>query len=171
MKFGILISIAVAFTCCTRQPELAMNDDIILVNAGHKDRKELSLAIDRLARCNPTIVGINFLFRGRQQMSDDTLLANSIKRAGNIVLASALRDGKIISSDSLFTTSALAEGLIYYGLDGGSVSKQMMYISVGVDLVWSFPTTLASYFDFDKSDHIMKSVRGNRFYEIEIISE
>ena len=168
MNIKCLILVLVILTGCRSQPELAIDTEIILVNAGQADRNEIASAINRLARCQPKVVGINFVFEDKKETSSDLHLAESIKEAGNIVLVSRLKDEKIISSDSLFTSYALAQGPLYYGLDNDdSIDRQMMYMSVGDDLIWSFPTTLASYFDVDVIDRIMDSGRGNTFYEID----
>jgi CHASE2 domain-containing sensor protein len=167
MKFKYLIVVSAVLICCKSQPELAIDNGIILVNTGRAGRVEISEALDRLAKCRPKVVGINFVFSDRQKSSSDLRLAKSIKASGNIVLVSLLRDQDIISSDSLFVSSALGEGIIHYGVEeDGSVSKHVLYTSVGDNLVWSFPTALASFFDIGNSDHIMRSAQGNQFYKI-----
>ncbi|MEJ7645448.1 MAG: CHASE2 domain-containing protein [Chryseolinea sp.] len=166
MKF--LIIIAAFLFGCKIQSELPIDNEIILINAGLAGRNEISIALDRIAACRTKVVGINLVFPSRQEPLADIRLAKSIKNAGNVVLVSLLKDDKIISSDSLFTSSALAQGLINYGFaEDGSISAQMLYTSIGDDLIWSFPTTLASYFDINRSDEIMRAAQGNQFYKID----
>lgn len=167
MKLRLIFTLLVLFSC-ENASELTIDKNIILVNAGHANRTEVSELLNKLTLCNPKIVGMNLVFEGRRDLLSDTLLANSIKKAGNVIMVSLPREKQIINSDSLFTQNALAQGLLYYGFtDDSIVSKQMMYISNGDDLMWSFPTTIASYFDIDHSDNIMKSAQGNQFYEID----
>jgi CHASE2 domain-containing sensor protein len=154
---------------CTVQPDRQdQNGRILLVNAGEANRGRLASAIKRLSDCEPSVIGINFTFRSGNIESTDTLLSNAIRDAGNVVLVMLPKENDmIIRSDSMFVNSAIAEGLLYYGFDeDGAVTKQMMYISVNDDLLWSFPITLASYYDIEHSDEIMKSVAGNAYYTI-----
>jgi CHASE2 domain-containing sensor protein len=154
--------------CTEQKSEPPIDEDIILVNAGHSNRIELSNAINALSKCKPKVIAINFVFGQRKGDASDSLLYSSFKDASNVILVSLLKDQKVVSSDSLFNKAALAQGVQYYGLDDdSSVTDQMLYISVGDDLLWSFSTTIASYFDIDHSDVIMKSARGNRLYKID----
>lgn len=165
----MFIALLIIFAGCTNQPEKkTLNSNIILVNAGNSDRVKLSAAIRSINECRPKVVGVNFVFEDGNVMSSDTLLANSLNDAGNVVLVSLMAgDSKIVTSDSLFVKHALAEGLLYYGFDeNDNVKKHMLYVSVGDELFWSFPTTLASYYDIEHSDEIMNGAAGNTYYEI-----
>jgi hypothetical protein len=168
MKAALIILIAFLLIDCRNENLRPVDNEILLVNAGNANREEIATAIDRLAKCGAKIIGVNLIFKDQQSASADLHLAESIKNAGNVVLVSIINGNKIVSSNELFTAGALAQGPHYYGMDGDSaISEQMIYISLNDDLVWSLPATLASYFDVENMDRIMKNTKGNRFYEIQ----
>ena len=65
-------------------------EEIVLINSGKPDRKELAMLLDRLSTYNPKVIGIDILLDGRKDPAIDTLLANSIKQNPALVLAERL---------------------------------------------------------------------------------
>ncbi len=163
---GIKVLIVILVSCESRKPETsAVRDpDIVLVNARKNDRLSLAKLFDRISSCKAKVVGVNLLLGDRNDSVDSTI-ASSIQTIHNVVFVSFYQNDKYFGSDSLFQKSGVGEGLLELGVDGDQVTKQMVFISIGDELRWSFPMMVAGYFDPDVALATMQ--RGsNDYYEI-----
>ena len=139
---------------------------IVIFNAGDEDKASIAHLLNRINTCSPKVIGINFLFGNNGQVMDTTL-SNSIKGSQNAVLTSIYQDEAYFRSDTLFRSVAAGEGLIELGVDDkGIVTKQMIFVSIADELKWSFPMTVASYYDADKSVVTMHNAVADEYYEI-----
>jgi hypothetical protein len=147
---------------------------IILVNYKTADRATIAKGIQAINKCNPKIIGVNALFIEPRDATGDTLLAQAMKANKNIVLASNgnfdnvhTTGDSLINSNSIFVRNSLAEGLVHYGFKNDLVTSHLPYRSVGDNLVWSFPITIACYYDMELSTGFMNKFAGNTYYEIQ----
>lgn len=138
----------------------------MLVNLGNADRGKIGKALSAISPCNPKVIGIDLVFKDSRYNKADSILFNAIQQADNVILPQNLEDGEIISSSPYFASVCKAQGLLNFGYTQEQVTKHKIYFSYADQLVWSFPVTIASYYDVENSDKIMKSVLANEYYEI-----
>lgn len=74
------------------QSDFALREDIVLVNSGKPDRVRLQQMLERLEAYQPSAIGIDILLEGEQNPTTDSLLANTLSKYDNIVLATRLTD-------------------------------------------------------------------------------
>jgi len=87
---------------------------IRLVHIGEPDRLEIARMIDRLSEAGAKVIGLDVMLTGRKDVETDFILRESIKKAGNVVLASELFNltadqtqfEGLTSTDSLFAAEA-----------------------------------------------------------------
>lgn len=168
IKKGIVILIITALGCGkTAENNTAYVDQpIVIFNAGNEDKASIARMLSKINKCGPKVVGINFLFENSLQRAD-TILANTIKEAQNVVLTSINQDDTYFRSDTLFRQVAAGEGLVELGIDEhGDVTKQMIFVSVADELKWSFPMTVVSFYNADKSVVTMHNAIADKYYAI-----
>ena len=160
-------------SCGNNTTDKEFGKTIVLVNYKTVDRSAIANGIRLINKCKPKIIGINAVFIGSKDAIGDTLLAQAIRANKNVVLASngnferRLTTGdSLISSNSIFTRSCLADGLIHFGYKNDVVSSHIPYRSVGEQLVWSYPITIASYFNMELASKFMNDFLGDTYYEI-----
>ena len=95
-----------------RDPErVALEDRIVLVHLARPQRAEVARIIERISAQQPAAIGVDILFPGRKDAYGDSLLARSLARHPEVILAANLgtydeRRGGIsglIKSDSIFS--------------------------------------------------------------------
>jgi len=167
-KWGIVAILLVA--CVGKNSEISSTSgsNIIMINARKGDKEVLARLLDRIGGCQPKVVGINFYLRKKRDMTD-TLLANSIARLQNVVLVSSYQNNAYFRSDPIFRINADGEGIVDLGLEDEQVTKQMVFISINDELKWSFPMTVASFYDADKSVATMHGASVDQYYEIDYV--
>lgn len=172
----MILIIGVIFNDCTTRDnkneiqEETISDQIVLFNLGDTGRQEIATAIDRINGCSPKIIAINAIFEDNSHSWSDSVLLNSIIEAKNVILVSNLMDNKLVNSDSIFLKGSMAQGVLNYGFTEERVSKYKTYLSWNNQLLWSFPVTIASYFDLDLSERVMNETKANQFYKIKFYS-
>ena len=70
--------------------QIEFEDQIVLVNTGKPDRKELAQIIQRINQFTPKVIGVDILLEGKQDTSIDSSLMETIKARPNVVLANKL---------------------------------------------------------------------------------
>ncbi len=170
IKLVIIISFCLLFVGgCVNNPQDHTNRSrVILVNIGTKDRLTLARLIDDIAKCKPKIIAIDAIFEEKDSIDHgDSVLINSIAKAGNVILSSVIKGYDIISSDSLFLKASKAQGVIIYGLDEEDlVSKFKTFVSTKDQIHMSYPVSIVSYYDLERMENIMNQTKGNQYYEI-----
>lgn len=166
----MVICLITAITC-NKRPEVTQNNDshnqILLVNLGNSDRAAISHMIKVLTRCKPRIIAINAIFSAFNATKEDSMLLNAIKEAKNVVLATDLVDGKLVSSDTVFLRASMAQGVVDYGDDDNEFAASFRgYIPVANQVLWSFPVTVVSYFNIDQAEALMNDMKANTYYDI-----
>src|ERR1700754_4148849 len=96
---GCVLFLLIILSCCgTKQQEIPARlgetpvggeskiSGIVLINAGERNRCELGELIQRISKCNPKVVGINFLFIGNKDVYCDSTLRTSMIDSDKVVL-------------------------------------------------------------------------------------
>ncbi|MEZ5039812.1 MAG: CHASE2 domain-containing protein [Saprospiraceae bacterium] len=91
------------------RPTTILEDKVVLVNIGKPDRGELAQLIDRLAGAGAKVIGVDVLLEGKKEAAMDLQLSESIKKAGNVVLASELY--KLVEEEKQFERLNTADSL------------------------------------------------------------
>ena len=170
-KLIIYFCMLLAFSRCSTGKQETKNKskratEIVLINAGKANRQLIGNALTKISLCKPKVVGINFVFHGTSNPRGDSILSLGLKGTNNVILASNLEDGELVTSEHVFTSNSQAEGLFYVGYSGEFVDRHMIYISHNNEMLWSFPVTIASYFKPERAAEIMHRAIGNEFYKI-----
>lgn len=171
MKINCCIFLLIFFGCSQKKDELgvtsnSLSEQVVLFNIENATRSQIAQALDAVTSCQPKIIAINAIFEENNYTSSDSVLANSIAKARNVVLVSEIKDGRLVSSDAMFSQGCLAQGVQSYGYTDGTVSKFKTYQPWRNETLWTFPTTIVGYFDFDMSEKIMNRTKGDQFYDI-----
>lgn len=73
--------------------EKTNDENIVLVNGGSLNRKELALLLDTIASYKPAVIGIQLCLEKDRQTNDDSLLKKSLAAIPNLVLFESSEDG------------------------------------------------------------------------------
>lgn len=139
-----------------KKSKTAINPKIILVNVGKNNRTELANEIAVLNQYKPKVIGIDVFFRYPKNESADSLLANVINGADNIVIASKydqydLKKNTFYNLQKPFNQiKDKKSGFINIGSDYTNTSTIRYFISnvKGTqDTVYSFATQMAMFID------------------------
>lgn len=136
------------------------------MNIGSSNRSEIAQAILNISSCKPKVIGINVLFEDFRANASDTSLSEAILKSGNAILVTNIIKGTLYKSNIFFSRSSLGEGLMYFGFKDKVVDRHKIFVSHRNDLLWSFPATVASYFDSRIAGSLMEKTLGNEFYRI-----
>ncbi|MBI5371484.1 MAG: CHASE2 domain-containing protein [Sphingobacteriales bacterium] len=85
---------------------------ITIVNIGMADREQLAALIDKTAEMKPRVMGLDVLLEGPKDPYKDSVLAATVSRCANLVLASRLewKDEKDPYKENFFRTPGTGEG-------------------------------------------------------------
>ncbi len=82
--------------------ETKISNDIVLINAADRGRKEIAELVSKINSENPAVLGIDFLFEGPKNFHDDSLLKNALSRCKKVVVASKFKNTDVHSEDSKY---------------------------------------------------------------------
>ncbi len=87
---------------------------ITIINVGKADREGLAMLIDKAATLQPKVMGLDVLFEGPREPYQDSLLAATIARYPQLILASKLdwNDTNDPYKENFFKTNTTAEGYV-----------------------------------------------------------
>jgi CHASE2 domain-containing sensor protein len=139
--FTLLIFIFVFFGRC-ESPSIhlvnTVDPDIVLINIEKGNRAfigELLLKIDSL---QPILIGLNACFVNKKDGSQDSVLAQALRKIPNDILVYINDEGKFIQSDTLFNSLASETGLLQYDHKLGLISHMTPRRKVANNLHESF---------------------------------
>ncbi len=144
-------------TCGTPSKENgsgSSTNDVVLINSTG-ERCEIGRLISSLMKCNPKVIGVNFLYEGKKGIACDTLLRSAIKKSGKVILVEGFRNEEHVTSDNDFKEVSMfscVSGLVQ-SHDG--VTDYYYRISDN-DEKWrySFPFHLALQYDKSKAPQL-----------------
>lgn len=123
IKDFVFLLLGVMSCCATKPQEISAENqealvgietrvkEIVLVNAGERDRCKMGKLIQEISKCNPKVIGINFLFIGEKDAICDSALRTSIVNSDKVVLIEGFENGTHVESDQKFTDAAFLTGL------------------------------------------------------------
>jgi hypothetical protein len=180
-KYRVIFFLGVLLACRPENGRIKLDSNgnpeidktIALVNYKTVDRASIARAIRTINECNPKIVAVSARFLEYRDPEGDSLLSQAIRFKKNVILASGgnfqrvLTTGdRLVRSQSRFTEGCLAEGLVHYGFKNDEIVSFEPYRSVGDEVVWSLPISVASYYDTSLADDFMYKFVGNTYYYI-----
>lgn len=127
-------------------PESNISDNIILVNVQYADRAEIAEAIDKIAEQNPTVIGLDLIFRDRKTAIGDSTLYASLMRHENIVTSCYFDGDAIVENNPYFSPERFSSGFInLYPRDGQTVIRDYLAWKTDSsnDTIYSFAARLA----------------------------
>ncbi len=127
---------------------------IVLVNSGQPDRVRIAQLVDKLSAAGAGVIGLDILFEKRLNTTIDSNLQQSIKNAGNVILACELQD-----SDGMYDKFDKIVGIHPYFEEAGDIgfvnfpangTKTIRIFSpqekVNQDTAFSFATAIVQKF-------------------------
>ena len=124
-----LLLLAVACSRCGRVgPQVKLKQgidpDIVLVNIGHDDRGSIARIIRAVDSCQPAVIVVNAVFKGRKSAGEDSLLAQALRAVPNDILIYDIEeDGDTLMPYSVFSREASVTALTDFEFDGRLVSR------------------------------------------------
>lgn len=135
--------------------KLVFEDKIVLVDVGKPDREVIARLINRFSEAGAKVIGLDILLEGRKGPRTDSLLQASIKKAGNVVVASRLYN--YFESKSIFETELGSDTLFSnYGTMGyanfpANDTRTVRFFSpkekILLGEVYAFSTSVAEKYD------------------------
>ncbi len=97
-------------------PKQNIDANIVLVNVEDKTRKELALALQKVLKSNPNVVGFDVILKAFEKTAADTLLAQLLNEK-NVVSTNILQpDGSIVTNHPFFKKGR-ASGFANFNFD------------------------------------------------------
>lgn len=93
-----------------------INPEIILVNIEHKDRYELAKLLSKIQDQKPKVIGVDVIFKDRQEEYSDSLLTRELKRE-NVINSFAYYDNSIIKNHPKIVESHKSAGFSNISFD------------------------------------------------------
>jgi CHASE2 domain-containing sensor protein len=156
--------------CCNSSKKndfTSIDPHFAFVNIGDVERTEIAKAIEIIKGCGAKVIAINVLFESKKTPLEDSLLAKSMKAAGNVILSSGLRsDGHITRSNSMFSDVCLDHGAFEFGFNDDELVDRFK-ISVlddHGDLVWTFPFSIAM--NYNQQNNLLETTHPDHYYAI-----
>lgn len=84
-----------------------ISNDIILVNAADRGRKEIAELMFRINAEKPAVVGVDFIFEGPKDPVSDSLLSLAFDQTRNLVLATKFKNDDTDKNPSYLTTAGV----------------------------------------------------------------
>jgi len=156
--------------CCCSAPErhlsisslLPEETPIVLVDIEGLDATGLAEAINEIAMCRPSAIGICMILDGY-----DSILLASIASSGKVICSHPIIGGKVIESNKEIVSQALGWGFVDYVFDGERVVGGRIASSLGGDsIVWSFPARLLLQYDTAMFVEVFDSVVPDTPYQV-----
>ena len=166
----------IVYTYLSRQPQVIENQ-IILVNSGQPDRQKIAALVNKLKAAQAKVIGLDFFFEKTTDSPTDTLLHQSIKDAGNVVLACELHDSdgnyeqfeNWIGVDTFFANYATLGYVNYPSNETKTIRIFSPQEKVGQHDFPAFTTAIIRKFDPKKVENLL--ARNNPFERIYYIGD
>jgi len=147
----------------TGEIQSKVSNDIILINAADRGRKELATLLNRINDEKPAVVGVDFIFEGPKDSKDDSLLKAAFSNTSKLVLASKFKNndkkGKPTYISTSKTLGKYKEG--YVNLMVTSLEKTVRYFRTSdkneSGTVHPFAFEIAKSFDSSKGKPYLKN--------------
>ena len=127
-------------------PSKEIDKNIVIVNIDSVySRKDFSVLIEDLEKCNPKLIGVDVLFETPQDSLEDILLKNTIRNRSNIILAKEYDSEKDMYKPSILD-SVIDEsnfGIVnFINRSSHSVRSYLPFLNVDGELIPSFSTKI-----------------------------
>lgn len=152
-----------------------VSNDIILVNAADRGRKEIAILLNRINEEKPAVVGVDFIFEGPKDSKDDSMLKAAFSNTAKLVLASKFKNNDYKGKPKYITTSKTLgeykEG--YVNLMVTSLEKSVRYFRASdqnesgtvhpfaFEIVKSFDSTKVNSYLDNHNDFELINYEGN----------
>ncbi|HET9430787.1 MAG TPA: CHASE2 domain-containing protein [Chitinophagaceae bacterium] len=112
----------------------AMDSRIVVINIGHADREAIAMIIEKTASLSPKVMGLDVLFDEAQDPFPDSLLASTLEKYPNLVVAARLnwhiRDSLYLSRNHFRNNVAK---LGYVNFDNEDLETTRLYSPIKKD--------------------------------------
>ncbi len=137
-----------------------VDSNIVVINIGRADREGLALMIDKVASYQPRVMGLDVTFDGPREPYKDSMLAETVRRNRNLVLAvKYITDstGKLIASGNYFKNDSTLFGFVNFPTNGDKESIRTYFPFKSDDkdheiILPSFTSSLIKVYD-EKAYH------------------
>jgi len=171
----VSVLLVIFSSCATKQQETLLNqndkslisikteiNNIVLVNAGESNRCQIGELIQVISKCNPKVIGINFLFVGDADC--DSTLQASIIASDKVVLVEGFEDGKHVESSRKFTEVSYLSGLRgFIQNEDGIINQYYTIIDHRGKWELSFPFLLALQLNKARAAELSSKVSSNDY--------
>jgi len=137
------------------------NNKIVLVNIKHANRFQIAQAIEKINTQNPSVIGLDIIFKDRKSEFIDSVLKSSIISSKNLVTAYFHQNDSIVNNHDYFKFDGEKKGYINLNLEGqNTVVRDFLGVKVNVaNDEYAFATQLslnAGYMDKDYAKNELK---------------
>lgn len=139
------------------------DNTVVFLDIKEHSRKELPNLIKAVSGHGPKVIGLSVIFDSLKSADEDSLLAESIRAASNIVLAATINeDSTIRRSHSVFIKAARSEGLLSYLIEeDGSTSHYIPLFENAFEQAVSFPDQIVYNYDSKKVSETFNLLKVN----------
>lgn len=85
-------------------PKQNIDTDIILINVEHKTRNELALALQKVLKSRPKVVGFDVILKAFEKTAADTVLAELLNQKNVVSTSMVQSDGSQVTNHPFFNT-------------------------------------------------------------------
>lgn len=152
----LLLIFGLTITCGTKSKkgeDTRLNEIILIKTTG--ERCAVGQIINSLMKCDPKLIGVNYLYVGKTGNNCDTVLRTAIEQSKKVILMEGFEEGKQVTSDNEFKEVAMFSSVTGLAQSDDGVTDFYYRIS-DHDGKWSysFPFHVALQFDKQKAPQL-----------------
>ena len=148
----LFVFIVIGYESKSQHADESMISEVVLVNGGDLDRCGMGQLINAISKCDPRIIGVDFLFVGEKDNTCDAELSQAIQASGKVVLIEELLDKGHIFSETKFTEPAMSACFSGILENKDSVAD---YYYRSDSSGYSFPFYLALHYDASRGSKLL----------------
>jgi CHASE2 domain-containing sensor protein len=153
------------------QDNVDMDTNVILVNIGEPDRKNIARQLRLISKYNPKVVAVDVIFKNMKDSATDVILSNAMSLVPNLVLASEIhveykpgsKEYTHSESESAFSRYGTSA---HVGLIKRIDNKAASFVPVDYSFdppVYSLPVKIVQIFDSSKASKVIERKNQSEF--------
>jgi len=132
-----------AYSRMGKNEKASMDTNIVIVDIGSGQRKEIAALLDSIYQSSPRVVGVDITFNERREPATDSALHNLISNKPNLVLAYHFTGESVKAPVGVFYSTAREKGFTnFVGEEGGIIRYFAPRLAQGSQNYEAFATSI-----------------------------